>query len=201
MQPFFIVSVQDHKWMIMRAMVWSLFFIATAATLNAQTILTNTSQVYTVKSTKSITVSEKWVASSEDLYNTTLTPASTTDEINLGFYFIESNMREDSIENIIKFELDSYREFASDQFEIKNMPTIAIDNDRSVAFYKHIYSAADAAYQAVAYIPESKSILAITLSTDSHKLFNEYLEDFEKMIQSYMVERERIQMVTRNTFY
>jgi hypothetical protein len=182
-------------------MVWSFLFIAAVSTLKAQTILTNTSQVYTVKSTKSITVSEKWVATSEDLYNATLTSVANADEVYMGFYFIEANMREDSIENIIKFELDSYRAFASDRFEIKNMPTLAIDNDRSVAFYKHIYNAADAAYQAVAYIPESKSILAVTFSTDSHKLFNEYLEDFEKMIESYTVERERIQMVTRNTFY
>lgn len=169
--------------------------------MSAQTELDYTATINNHKISQYINIPDGWQIQNEDFNNAIITTSNTTDEAIISTYVIEADMQNDSIESIIKFELDSYREFASDRFEVKNMPPITVDNDKSIAIVKHVTGAADAAYQAIAYIPESKSVYVIALGTNTHKLFTETLPDFEKIVQSYKVDRERIWIVTKNTFY
>lgn len=169
--------------------------------MSAQTDLDYTTTINNHKISQRITLPEGWQINNEDFKNAVLSKLVNNEEAIISTYVINADMRTDSLESIIKFELDSYREFASDRFEVVNKNYLTVDNGKSLAIIKHITGAADANYQAVAYIPESKSVYVITLSSDNHKLFNETLPDFEEVVQSYKVDRERIWMVTKNTFY
>jgi hypothetical protein len=169
--------------------------------MGAQTQLDYTSTINNHKISQYLNIPEGWEIQNEDFNNAVIIKSNSTDEAIISTYVIEADMRYDSIESIIKFELDSYREFASDRFEVKNMSPITIDDGKSIAIVKYVTGAADAAYQAVAYIPESKLVYVIIYGTNSHKFFTENLSDFEKIVQSYKVDRERIWMVTKNTFY
>jgi hypothetical protein len=190
------------KWVAMCRMISVLILSLTMSySVFSQTILETVSQVNEVKVIKNITIPHGWSASGNEIYGNVLAKENSDSETTISFHLIEANMRYDSLESIIKFELDSYREFASERFEVKNAKPLLVDNEKSIAVVKHVFGAADAAYQAIAYIPESKSVLALTLSTDDHKIFSESLSQFEEIVKSYTVINERIQMVTKNTFY
>lgn len=153
------------------------------------------------KITRCIQVQQNWQIIKPEFLKAELTKKVGGQTASIYLHSIEYKGKKDSLEVIVKDEMDSYREFGSDQFSIKPQKPIIIDNGKSIAIIKHITGASDAAYQAIAYIPENKSVLSITLITDSHQLFLNSIKEFETIVKSYSVDIEQIKIVTKNTFY
>lgn len=165
--------------------------------LKAQSTLQYIEQVRFDKVTYDIAVPLGWQVTNSDFKNAQLQKQNAY----ILTHIVAYQTKRDSLEMVIKDEINNYKEFASEFFKVTAQKPLMIDNGKSVAVVKHITGGSDAAYQAVAFIPESSWVLIVSLLAETKPEFNQYLPEFEKMIQSYNVNKEYIREVTKHTFY
>lgn len=83
------------------------------------------------------------------------------------------------------------------EVQIKSVEKMVLKDHKTVAEVKHVIGAADAQYQAIAYIPEKGKVVTLTLSTYSDLFFKEHINDFNKMVQSYHKENTIMPSITK----
>ncbi len=118
-------------------------------------------------------------------------------EINIDISKIAFCIDEDTLDAIIDKELNDFKAFASEFYEVHDKGIIVVDEGKNVAIIKHILGSSDASYIASAYIPERDFILNINMTTDYYQAFHEMLPKFNTMVRSYRLLKEPV-LATNN---
>lgn len=72
--------------------------------------------------------------------------------------------------------------------EVKRAKVIEIGEGHNLAVVKHMISRTDGVFEAYAYIPEDGKVNFITLRADSEESFNQNLESFQTLVESYRLQ-------------
>lgn len=178
-----------------------LFFVLSMCPfIKAQNRVISETESKSIHIKKTIVFSENWIVTDANFDHAKAKHKSFEDTY-IYSHTVPMRAKADSLESIINFEIESYKEFASDMLEIKMLPPLLTDQEKSIAFLRWVKWGSDAAHQLVAFIPEVESIFMLTLSSNEIDDFEQIKSDFEKLVQSYILEKEIRYEVTKNTFY
>jgi hypothetical protein len=190
-----------------------LFLISTVvcfsfASAMAQNFFSKTDIKENVKVTRTMTIPEEWEASyslksvqkSEESFiqkNQSWRTAAGSMFINI----TPLNNENETVEDLIEFDMKSYAEFGGDKIQISNSKKIFVDGNKSIAIVKIITGSSDAPFQAVAYIPERNSVTQLTFIADTQSFFDENYAAFEAFLKSYSYQSEVLPMISKSNYY
>lgn len=146
-----------------------------------------------------MSVPTKWHATQQNVFPNKLVSDFNGEEVEMNITAVPFNIHDDSIELVIKEDIEEFRAFASDLFSVENKGIITVDEGKNVAIVKHVRGVTDAMYVAVAYIPERSYMLCVAFTANNYQTFQELLPDFKTFVRSYkLVKEPTLAMKTNN---
>ena len=159
-----------------------------------------------LKLTRTMTIPQGWEASHSMKYvqksEESYIPTSQSWRTAEGCIFVTKvslDNEQETIDDVINFEVKTYTTFGN--VKVEDGRTIIVDNDKSIAFVKKYLGAADAPFQAIAYIPERSSVTLVSFFADTEEFFNNNIQSFEDFVKSYTYKIEILQVASANTYY
>jgi hypothetical protein len=131
-----------------------------------------------------------FIAQNNNLIDNKIVSEFNGREVNIDISKITFCIDDDTIDVVMDKELNDFKAFASEFYEVHNKGIIVVDEGKNVAIIKHILGSSDASYIASAYIPERDFILNVNMTTDYYQAFHELLPKFNTMVRSYRLLKE-----------